>query len=62
MPAFRIRMSRRGSARLNVDAAEAMDAKDVRSTGRKTISQADGRDVRMEDMAAWALEGVRAAR
>lgn len=62
MPAFRIRRSRRVSARRNVDAADAIEEKDVRSKERKTISQAVGREDRMEDMADAALEGVRAAR
>jgi len=39
-----------------------MDVKDVRSRGRWIISQAEGREDRMEFIAEWAFEGVRAAR
>jgi hypothetical protein len=55
-------MSRRDSRALKVSAAEAMEEKEVRSSGRWMISQALGMADRMEEMAVVALEGVRAAR
>lgn len=62
MPALLIRMSNLDSRARNVDAALAMEAKDVRSSGRWMISQALGTRDLMSDMAVVALEGVRAAR
>lgn len=62
MPALLMRMSRRDSAAVKVEAAEAMEEKDVRSRGRWMISHDDGTADLMEDMASEALEAVRAAR
>jgi hypothetical protein len=62
IPALLTRMSRRDSRALKVSAAEAMEEKEVRSSGRWMISQALGTADWMEEMAVVALEGVRAAR
>jgi hypothetical protein len=62
IPALLTRMSRRDSRALKVSAAEAMEEKEVRSSGRWMISQALGTADWMEEMAEVALEGVRAAR
>jgi hypothetical protein len=62
IPALLIRMSRRVSDARNVEAAEAIDEKEVRSRGRWIMSQAEGTAARMSAMAELALEGVRAAR
>lgn len=62
IPALLIRMSSLFSRDLNSDAADAMEEKDVRSSGRWMISQALGTADLMSEMAALALEGVRAAR
>jgi hypothetical protein len=62
IPALLTRISRRDSRDLKVSAAEAMEEKEVRSSGRWMISQALGTADWMEEMAEVALEGVRAAR
>lgn len=61
MPALFTSMSRRCSRAWNEEAASAMDAKDVRSSGRCSIS-AVGQSRRISAMASFALEAVRAAR
>lgn len=62
MPALLMRMSRRDSAAVNVEAADAMEEKEVRSRGRWTISHGEEMADLMDDMASDALDAVRAAR
>jgi hypothetical protein len=62
IPALLISISRRVSDARNVEAADAIDEKDVKSSGRWIISHAEGTAARMSAMADVALEGVRAAR
>jgi hypothetical protein len=62
IPALLIKISRRVSWRLKVDAASAIEEKDVKSSGRWTISQALGTEFLMSVIASRALEAVRAVR
>jgi hypothetical protein len=62
MPALLISMSNRDSRDLKVEAASAMEEKDVRSRGRCTISQAFATVFLMSEIASRAFEAVRAAR
>ena len=62
IPALLIKMSRRDSADVKVEAAAAMEEKDVRSRGRCTISHGEETADLIDEMASAALEAVRAAR
>lgn len=60
MPAFSIRMSRRGDSEVNFSAATLMEAKEVRSRGRWEIL-AEGLIFWRSAMAAVAFDSVREA-
>ncbi len=62
IPALLMRMSRRVSERWKVEAASAMEEKDVKSSGKWMISQALGTEDLMAEMADSAFDAVRAAR